>query len=232
MIGDLPDEFRGPAERIRTGLIDTLGEQLTGIYLYGSVLDSSFVPLRSDLDLIAVTESELTQEDLSRVGAWFAGELAEDPAFERIQVSFLIRDRVLQDDPGACLYQFGSLSRSGSDGNPIIWLDFFRRGRVLHGVEPREFLPEVSDDVLHAALEREVGYLREEISLNPESKWRDRGSYRAYAVLTLCRILYSHETRSVASKSEAAAWVKQSMDREDPIGRDRGVDRAGGSGAS
>ena len=31
--------------------------------------------------------------------------------------------------------------------------------------------------------------------------------YRAYAVLTVCRILYSSEKRSIASKTAAAKWV-------------------------
>ena len=86
-------------------------------------------------------------------------------------------------------------------------MDFFQRGLTLYGPDPRSFVPTISPAILHEALVREVGYLREEISLKPQSQWRDRSSYRAYAVLTLCRILYSDVTGALTSKSRAAEWA-------------------------
>ena len=38
-------------------------------------------------------------------------------------------------------------------------------------------------------------------------EWRDRPKYRAYAVLTLCRILYTHAKGKVVSKPRAAIWA-------------------------
>jgi hypothetical protein len=48
---------------------------------------------------------------------------------------------------------------------------------------------------------------REEISKKPESEWRNIPSYRAYAVLTLCRILYSFRRGTIVSKQRAARWA-------------------------
>jgi hypothetical protein len=56
------------------------------------------------------------------------------------------------------------------------------------------------------ALKRELGYLREEISCKP-NKWRDVPMYRAYAVVTVCRILYSFRKGTIASKPRAAKWA-------------------------
>ena len=66
------------------------------------------------------------------------------------------------------------------------------------------------------ALEREVGYLREEIVEKPESEseWRNVPSYRAYAVLTLCRILYSFRKGTIVSKPRAATWAIKYLSKE------------------
>jgi hypothetical protein len=58
-----------------------------------------------------------------------------------------------------------------------------------------------------------VGYLRDEIG-NPKSEWRDVSTYRAYAVLTLCRILYSFRKGTIVSKQRAARWAIKHLPQE------------------
>lgn len=118
----------------------------------------------------------------------------------------LLRDEVLMMNSKACQYQFGRLSRGGSDGNPIFWMNILASGVALFGPTAPEFVPEITQTILHEALVRETNYIREEIE-NPESEWRDTPKYRAYAILTLCRILYSHEFGTITSKPAAAGWV-------------------------
>ena len=79
--------------------------------------------------------------------------------------------------PG-CLYQFGELTRSGSDGNPIFWLNILESGVTLYGEPPVNFVPEITSDIVFEALQREVGYIRDEFA-NPDSEWRDKPKYRA-----------------------------------------------------
>jgi hypothetical protein len=76
----------------------------------------------------------------------------------------------------------------------------------LVGPRPESFLPEITSDIFQSALKREFNYLREEIS-KPESEWRDVPMYRAYAVLTVCRILYSFKKNKIVSKPAAARWA-------------------------
>jgi hypothetical protein len=52
--------------------------------------------------------------------------------------------------------------------------------------------------------------LRTELE-NPDSEWRDVAMYRAYATLTICRILYTHEKGTVVSKPMAARWTIQTF---------------------
>jgi len=184
-----------------------LGRNLVGIYLYGSLTQRAFDPRRSDVDLIVVTRRDLGDTQFRRLGAWLAREAESNPWTTRLQMLFLIRDEVLLMNSKACLYQFGQLKRGGSDGNPIIWLNVLESGVVLYGPRPETFVPDITPATLFQALEREVGYLREEINEKRESEWRDVPSYRAYAVLTLCRILYSSAHGTIVSKKRAARWA-------------------------
>src|SRR5262249_1175323 len=72
----------------------------------------------------------------------------------------------------------------------------------------------ITPEILFLALEREVGYLREEIIEKSESEWRDVPLYRTYAVLTLCRILYSFEKGTIVSKPQAARWAIKYLPEE------------------
>jgi hypothetical protein len=184
-----------------------LGRNLVGIYLYGSLTQRAFDPRRSDVDLIVVTRRDLSDAQFRRLGAWLARASESNPWTTRLQMIFLIRDEVLTMDSKACLYQFGKLDRGGSDGNPIIWMNVLESGVVLHGPRPETFVPDITREILFEALVREVGYLREEMIEKPESEWRGVPSYRAYAVLTLCRILYSHRHGTIVSKKRAAKWA-------------------------
>jgi hypothetical protein len=191
-----------------------LGRNLVGVYLYGSLTQRAFDPVRSDVDCIVVTRRDLSDAQFARVAAWLRRAAGVNPWAERLQVSFLIRDEVLTMNSKACHYQFGQFRRGGSDGNPIIWVNVLESGIVLCGPRAESFVPEITPAAVFEALGREVGYLREEISVKPESEWRGVASYRAYAVLTLCRIVYTAERGAVVSKPRAAEWALRRLPAE------------------
>lgn len=203
----VPAEVSALLGEIAERLPSLLGANLVGVYLYGSLTQRAFDPARSDIDCIVVTRRDLSDAQFRRLGAWLKCARKSNPWASRLQMIFLIRDEVLTMDSRACHYQFGRLRRGGSDGNPIIWLNVLRTGLRLHGPPPQTFVPEITPAILFEALERELNYLREEITLKPQSDWRDVPSYRAYAVLTVCRILYSSRRRAVVSKPRAARWA-------------------------
>ena len=191
-----------------------LGKNLVGVYVYGSLTQRAFNPTRSDVDCIVVTQRDLSDAQFKRLEAWLLRESKVNPWIARLQITVLIRDEVLTMNSRACLFQFGRLTRSGSDGNPIIWMNVLKSGVVLFGPPPDSFVPEITPEILFQALEREIGYLREEISEKPDSEWRDRPSYRIYAVLTLCRILYSFRKGAIVSKPRAARWAIKTLPQE------------------
>jgi hypothetical protein len=188
-----------------------LGRNLVGIYAYGSVTNSSFNPESSDIDVLVITQRDLTDSQFRKLGGWL-DEMAESNSWTtRLQLFCLVKNELLVMDSSSCLYQFGVLTRGGSDGTAIIWLDLRRSGQVLFGPKPESFLPEITSEILFEALKRELGYLREEISEKAKSEWRDVPMYRAYAVLTVCRILYSFSKGTIVSKPTAAKWAIRNL---------------------
>jgi len=180
---------------------------LAGIYLHGSLTQGAFDPARSDVDGIVVTRRALTTRQFHAIGAWLRGSAGTNPWTRRLQLTFLIQSSVLTMKAAACLYQFGRLRRGRSDGNPIIWMNVLDAGVTLAGPPADSFLPPITAAMLDEALERELAYLEEEITARARSRWRRVPSYRVYAVLTVCRILQSAETRRIHSKPAAARWA-------------------------
>ena len=210
----VPAQVSALLEELAAGLPAVLGRNLAGVYLYGSLTQGAFDPARSDVDCIAATRRDLSDAQFRRLGAWLARLKESNPWAARLQMTFLVRGEVLRMHAKACHYQFGVLRRGGSDGNPIVWLNVLESGVTLYGESPESFVPEITWGILSEALGREVNYLREELSLKPQSGWRDVPFYRAYAVLTLCRILYTHAKGKVVSKPRAARWALKHLPEE------------------
>jgi hypothetical protein len=122
------------------------------------------------------------------------------------------RDDIFTSGARACHYQFGKFSVGRTDGNPIPWINILESGVTLCGPPARTFVPEITPAILHETLLREIGYLKEELGQGRDSDWRDKPKYRAYAVLTVCRILYSDAKGTIASKPGAAKWALENID--------------------
>jgi hypothetical protein len=179
----MPTQVRALLQDLTAALPTVLGMNLVGIYLYGSLTQCAFDAETSDVDCVAVTERELTDLEFTQLDSWLARAATENAWAARLQLSILIRDEILMNTTkGNCLFQPAS-----------------------------SFVPRITAETLFAALLREVEYLREEIIEKPNSEWRDVPKYRAYAVLTLCRILYSHRHGAVVSKPQAAEWALNAL---------------------
>src|SRR3982074_3613906 len=185
----VPLEVSALLRELAARLPALLGKNLIGVYVYGSLPQGGFDPDRSDVDWIAVVRRDLTDREARGLRTQLARYSKINSWTKRLQLLILLRRELLKMNGTGWLYQFGRLNRSGSDGNPIIWINVLESGTALFGPQPRPFVPEITRSMLNRALAREVGYLREELIEKPDSQWRDVPFYRAYAVLTLCRIL-------------------------------------------
>ena len=74
-----PDAVRSVLEEVSTRLTETLGEQLVGLYVFGSLVTGDFDPAVSDLDLLAVLDRDLTESTFGSLDGMHAAVLDRHP---------------------------------------------------------------------------------------------------------------------------------------------------------
>jgi hypothetical protein len=83
------------------------------------------------------------------------------------------------------------------------------QGVALAGPPPSTLIDPVSPDDLRGAVRGILREWWEPMLLDPE--WLRADLYRAYAVLTMCRALYTLRHGRVASKPVSAAWARREL---------------------
>ena len=203
-----------------TDLQASLGAQLVGMYLVGSLALGDFDPQESDLDLVIVTAGTLSDETLAALrelhrrvdhsaSAWAA----------RLDAVYIPKDVLREAAPTAA--RAGGLARYPvlewpaplalaplESGWPIWRYTLREHGVVVSGPDPRSLLDSVHPDDLRRASGATVEEWR--ARAHSDAAWvaglRVRREH-TYVVRTLCRLLYTLDAGSIASKLAATRWV-------------------------
>ena len=83
-------------------------------------------------------------------------------------------------------------------------------GVVVVGPEPRTLLDPVDTPELRGAVRDMVARWWRPLMDDPG--WLQEGSQQPFAILTMCRMLYTVEHGAVVSKPVAARWCRQTLD--------------------
>ena len=201
-----------------TSIQAVLGADLVGIYLYGSLVSGGFDAGVSDLDLVAVTGAEVTRVDLAGLEQMHRDFLAVRPEWaDRIEVVYIGRDalasfrtsrgRLAVVSPGEPFHL--------RDERSAAWLQnwyFVREGGiVLSGPPAADVVPPITWTEFVDATTRYA----EEISTR---RMEDTSpGALAYAVLTMCRALFTIRTDGLGTKQEAADWTRERIPEWDGL---------------
>ena len=192
-----------------------LGGHFVGMYLYGSLASGDFDPDTSDIDFAVATAAEVPDElipvldemhlRLASSGQKWASKL------EGSYVSQHVLRRYEPNQPPCPQINEGRfyLAPHGSDW--VIQRHIIREhGVVLAGPAPETLIDPVQPDDLRRAVK---GTLTEWWApmLNDPARLQD-SVYQAYAVLTMCRALYTLEHGTIASKPRSARWAQEALD--------------------
>jgi hypothetical protein len=196
----------------------TLGDNLLGIYLYGSAVWGDFDEGISDLDLLAVVRSEIVDADLPALHSLHDGFVADSPQWaDRIEVQYFtpaglanFRDRaspMANISPGEPLH----IIEAGAE-----WLSnwYFVQdyGITLAGPSPDHFIPAIAPEEFLSVVR---DYAEDWIKRIPET--RDSLPAQGYAIMTMSRALYTLVHNEQVSKRKAAAWVGEVYPEETNI---------------
>jgi hypothetical protein len=199
-----------------SGVKDTLGNRFIGLYLYGSLSSGDFDPERSDIDFLVVTDGELPDEMLASLAAMHARIAAGgSPWAKRFEGSYIPQQALRRYDPDHAQHPSIGVDWSfGVNGHGSDWIIqryvIREQGVVVAGPPPQPLIdPVLQDDLRRAVLETLHGWWAEQLRHQVHLQTRE---YQAYAVLTMCRALYTLEKGVIVSKPVAARWAQHALD--------------------
>jgi hypothetical protein len=196
-------------DELRNGIAAMLGDNFVGLYLFGSLVYGDFTPGVSDIDLVAVTSRSVTERDIDRLREMHRKIIVHHPEWDdRIEVAYQSthglrtwraeRSPMGIISPGEPIH----LIDAGEDWR-INWFFVLDHGVTLFGPPPETLIAPIPKAVFIDAA-RELG--RDWLT-RIHTVGNQRGE--SYAILTLCRALYTHHTGDLVSKVQAARWVQE-----------------------
>jgi predicted nucleotidyltransferase len=195
---------------------EILGNQLVGMYLYGSLSSGDFNPESSDIDFLVVTTSTLSDKAIAELRSmhqriWKSGLKWAS----KLEGSYIPKRDIRRHDPHSApcpTVNEGKfyLDKRGSDW--IIQRHVIReQGTVLAGPDPKTLIDPISPEDIRRAVK---GVLQEWwFPMLEDPSWlKNHGSeYHAFAILTMCRALYALKHGTIVSKPMAARWAQKEL---------------------
>jgi hypothetical protein len=207
VVGDAAADALIP--RLLDGLNRSLGDNLSGVYLFGSGATGTFEAGLSDVDIAAIVKRELAPSELDALERMHGALVAETPEWDgRVEVVYVTSDglRTFRDGTSA--------AARVSPGEPlhaivvdptwlIDWYQLREVGVTLFGPPATEIVPVIS--------KREyIEAVRQHLLTWPTDELGMLGA-QAYAILSMCRGLHTVRTGEYASKREAARWASERL---------------------
>ena len=197
---------------LHTNAKEILGDQFVGMYLYGSLSSGDFNPKTSDIDFLFITKSTLSDETVSKLEAMHKQTWATSlKRAGELEGSYVPKDLIRKHDPNGApcpMVNEGKffVDKRGSDW--IIQRHVVREyGVTIEGPDPKTLIDFVTPEDIRGAV---MGSLTEWwFPMLDDPSWlRDNeAGYRAYAVITMCRVLHALETGTITSKPKATQWA-------------------------
>jgi hypothetical protein len=208
-------EINEVLEKLLLGSQEVLKDNLVGVYIFGSLASGDFNEEISDIDFVVVTNRDIPQDIQIQLGKINGQILAMNSKWsKRLEGSFLPLYMFKELNPSHAMHP--SISTGGKYGLDHKGIEqsiqkFMLRedGIVLVGPDPKTFIdPITSAELKEATLEILQEWWKPQLSDSFRLKERE---YQAYAVVTMCRMLYTLENGKVVSKPFAARWAKGAM---------------------
>ena len=196
-------------EDMLEGHKDIFSQKLLGYYVYGSLIWGDFDELTSDIDTLCLLGSEVTADEFENLRMMHEEIIRKYPQWDnRIEVHYA---------PSEGLKNFKEVPfnmANISPGEPLHmivadaeWIDEWYLVREyavpLVGIDPKEVIPFISIDEFIDQIKGYACSFRDRIKLCKDSY------SLAYAILTLCRALYTTQTGNQTSKPAAAKWTME-----------------------
>ncbi|MDQ6905503.1 MAG: DUF4111 domain-containing protein [Chloroflexota bacterium] len=198
------------------GTRDILGDHFRAMYLSGSLALGDFDAERSDIDFVVVTDSDLPDDLLLALRAMHDRfNASASPWATEVEAAYIPQNALRRYDPARARHPHiergvGEILDMDQLGSDWIIQRFILReyGVVIAGPDPRTLIAPVSSRDLHQSVVTLMNSWWGPMREDPAPLHRPTIGYQSYAVLTMCRILYTLDTGTVVSKPVAARWAR------------------------
>ncbi|MBZ0289941.1 MAG: DUF4111 domain-containing protein [Anaerolineae bacterium] len=188
-----------------------LGDKLIGLYLYGSLVTGDFDDTVSDIDLLAAIADDLNEREFVALQAMH-DRLAQDypERKDRLEIAYLslhgLKTFKTQASPIGIISpgEPFHIIEAGNDWS-VNWYMVREIGVTLVGPPPSDIIEPISKAEFVEVVKGHMSAWRDWI------QGVDRLPAQAYAILTMCRGLYTIRNGEQMSKVRAAAWAKTQL---------------------
>jgi hypothetical protein len=203
-------------EAVLAGARGVLRERFVGMYLHGSLATGDFNHATSDIDFVVVTDDELPDAVVAALGEMHVRlASSNEPWAAHLEGSYIPRAAMRRyiaeaaHHPRLPIGEPFSVAHHHADW--VIERHVLReQGIVLAGPEPRTFIDPVTKSQLReAVVEIVTGFWAQQLVADDFLRPRE---YQAFAVLTMCRALYTLACGEMVSKPAAARWAISSLE--------------------
>jgi predicted nucleotidyltransferase len=193
------------------GIQRILDRRLVGLYLYGSLVTGDFDMGASDIDLLAVTASDIDGNEFEQLDSMHLDFISRNKEWEhRLEIAYLSADalktyrwrasNIAIMSPGEPFH----VKEAGKDWL-LNWYIVREKGVALTGPPPRTIIEPIAKEEFIQVLTNHVREWRDWVEHDNTRPWQ------AYAILTMCRALYTVRNGEHVSKRQAALWAQEEL---------------------
>lgn len=211
------DDINELLSTLSMGLRNILGSDLVAVYLTGSLTYGDFDRESSDIDFLVIMKNSLEADRLLNVQNLHEEINQEFPFWKtRLEGSYITDQMLESTKPPQEKRPYVNAGKMWQFVYGNEWIinlyALYACGRSIYGPDPHEIMKPVHIEEVRQASRYDL--IEEWLPKvdNPQAFQEpgyDSSHLQAYAILTLCRILYREFHDDVSSKRVATIWVKK-----------------------
>lgn len=193
-------------EIMKNSIVAVLSENKPSIYLYGSVVLEDFKLGWSDIDILCLTETEISDtqgKKLLNLRQELSREYRNNLYVPSFEGGFLTLEGFVNNNPDTVVY-WGTSGQKITNKycvDPFSMIELIEQGRLLYGKEVRQnFLYPRKEEILEAVIKHYD-------TIRRFAAKTDKSLYSAGWLLDIARCIYTLRTGKIISKTKAGQWA-------------------------
>lgn len=211
------DDINNLLDDLSKNLQRILGANLIGLYLIGSLTRGDFSRGSSDIDFLVVLNQTMFEDQLLKIAEMHLNIGEAYPEWrKRIEGSYITKEMLTNIKPPKEPRPYVNANKMYSLVYGNEWIinlyALYDSGITIFGADLKKLIEPINISEVREAskknlLEEWQPKLKESTPFEEEDY--DQDHLQAYAILTMCRILYMAKNENFPSKKVASEWVKK-----------------------